>query len=199
MAGREMATEGEDMMPEGPPRWLERTLLLFLSARDRETISGDLLEEYREERLPRSGALRANCWYLRQLVSFASIQILGGPLLKQALILASLFILAAGVWLGVMENILKHDGYVSRSAIAVCIAIQGLATLLFIVLNGGAAVRSFIVAGAVATLLLGGSAILRILQAQHFEGFVLVIGLALVVQGALTLATVLQTRRPHPA
>ncbi len=185
------------MMPEGPPRWLQRTLLLFLNARDRETISGDLLEEYREEQLPRSGSIRANYWYLRQLVSFAAIRILGGSLLKQALTLASLFVLAAGVWLGVMENILKHDGYVGRSAIAVCIAIQGLATLLFILLNGGAAVRNLIMAGAVATLLLGGSAILKILRAQHFEGFVLVVGLALILQGALTLATVLQARRPN--
>ncbi len=187
------------MMPEEPPRWLQRMLVTFLNARDRETISGDLLEEYREQQLPHSGVLRANCWYVRQLISFACIRIWGGPLMKQALTLASLFVIGAGLWLGVMENVLKHDGYVGRSAIAVCIAIQGLATLLFLLLNGGAAIRSLIVAGAVATLLLGGSAIIRILQAQHFEGFVLVIGLALVLQSALTLVAVLQKPRLHTA
>jgi predicted DNA repair protein MutK len=187
-----MAAGGANMIPEQPPAWLEHTLLLFLNVRNRETISGDLLEEYREEQLPRLGSIRANFWYLRQVISIGSIQILGGPLLKQVLILMSLFVLAAGAWLGVMENILKHDGYEGRSIIAVCIAMQGLATLLCVLLNGGAAVRKLVMTGAAAILLLGGSAIVKILRAQHFEGFVLVIGLALILQGVLTLATLLK-------
>ncbi|HEY1947504.1 MAG TPA: hypothetical protein VGG97_10890 [Bryobacteraceae bacterium] len=187
------------MIPKAPPAWLERTLLLFLNARDRETISGDLLEEYREEQLPRLGSIRANYWYLRQFISIASIQILGGPLLKQVLILLSLFLLAAGAWLGVMENILKHDGYGGRSVIAVCIATQGLATLLCVLLDGGVAVRNLVMTGAAAILLLGGTAIVKILQARHFEGFVLAIGLALILQGVLTLATLLKTHYRNPA
>jgi predicted DNA repair protein MutK len=194
-----MASGGEDMIPEEPPAWLERTLLLFLNARDRETISGDLSEEYREEQLPRLGSIRANYWYLRQIINIASIQILGGPLLKQVLILLSLFVLAAGAWLGVVENILKHDGYEGRSVIAVCMAIQGLATLLCVLLNGGVAVRNLVMMGAAAILLLGGSAIVKILRARHFEGFVLVIGLALILQGVLTLATLLRTHYRHTA
>jgi predicted DNA repair protein MutK len=194
-----MAAGGADMIPEQPPAWLERTLLLLLNARDRETISGDLLEEYREEQLPRVGSIRANYWYLRQLFSIASIQILGGSLLKQVLILLSLFLLAAGVWLGVMENILKHDGYGGRSVIAVCIATQAFATLLCVLLNGGTAVRNLVMTGAAAILLLGGSAIVKILRAQHFEGFVLVVGLALILQGVLTLAALLKTHYRNPA
>jgi predicted DNA repair protein MutK len=180
------------MIPEEPLAWLERTLLLFLNARDRETISGDLLEEYREEQLPRLGYVRANFWYLRQIVSIASIQILGGPLLKRVLILLSLFVMAAGAWLGAMENILRHDGYRDRSVIAVCIAMQGLATLLCVLLNGGRAVRNLVTIGSAAILWLGGSAMIKTLRARHFEGFVLVIGLALVLQGVLTLATLLK-------
>jgi hypothetical protein len=52
-----------------PPRWLESLLLLLLKRRDRETVSGDLLEEYREVILPTRGASRANLWYLKQVLS----------------------------------------------------------------------------------------------------------------------------------
>lgn len=60
------------MNPQTPPSWLERLLLWLLTSRDRETISGDLLEEYREEQLPRFGRARANYWYARQLISLPS-------------------------------------------------------------------------------------------------------------------------------
>ncbi len=182
------------MNPEAPPGWLERMLLLFLNSRDRETISGDLLEEYREEKLPGLGSRRANYWYLRQLISFAFIQVIGGPILKQLLMLLCVFTVAAGVWLGAMENILKHQGYAGRSVIAACIAVQSLATLLVVLLRGGPAFRNLVLLGAAAMVLLGGSAILRLLKAQHFEGFVLIIGTALVVQGVLTVATLLPGR-----
>jgi len=181
------------MIPENPPSWLQRALLRFLKARDRETISGDLLEEYREEKVPRLGVLRANLWYLRQLFSFASMRMVDGRPVQQVLVLMCFFAIAAGVWLGTMEHILKHDGYRERSVIAVCIAIQGLATLLYLLLHGRFLFRGLVMTGAVAIMLLGGSAILRISRAQHFEGFVLLIGLALLLQGALTLATLLRT------
>jgi hypothetical protein len=54
---------------KAPPRWLERFLLLVLKRRDRETVCGDLLEEYREVILPGRGPFRANLWFLRQSVS----------------------------------------------------------------------------------------------------------------------------------
>jgi hypothetical protein len=47
--------------------------------------------------------------------------------------------------------------------------------------------------GAVGVALLGASAVKRILDAPHFEGFVLLIGSALIVQGVLTLVVVLRT------
>lgn len=53
-----------------PPRWLERLLLLLLKRGDRETVSGDLLEEYREVILPKRGPGLANVWYLKQALSF---------------------------------------------------------------------------------------------------------------------------------
>jgi hypothetical protein len=162
--------------------------------RDRETISGDLLEEYREERLPRLGRIRANAWYLRQLISFASIQIVGGPHVKRLLMLICLFTAAAAVWLAIMENILKHNGYPERTAIAACIALQSLSTMLFVVLGGRAIFRAVILTGGAGVGLLGALAIGKVLQARHFEGYALVIALALILQGVLTLVVLIQVR-----
>ena len=160
------------MIPQAPPKWLERMLIWLLPARDRDTISGDLLEEYREEQVPRLGHRRANIWYLRQSISFLSVRSIGGPAMKTALTCMSFFTAVAGLWLAVMENILKHAGYAERSVIAACIVIQGLATVLWLVRDGRTSFRTLVLAGAVGVVLLGASAIKRILDAPHFEGFV---------------------------
>jgi hypothetical protein len=194
-----LATGGEGMIQQAPPRWLERMLQCCLSARDRETISGDLLEEYREEQAPRLGRMRANVWYLRQSISFLPVRSLGGPPMKAALTWMSVFTAAAGVWLAVMENILKHAGYGERTVIAACIAIQGLATLLLLLLNGRLIFRALVLMGALGVAVLGVSALKRTLDAPHFEGFVLLIGSALIVQGVLTLGVVLGARQGKTA
>ena len=49
-----------------PPRWAESLLRTMLRPQDRETVSGDLLEEYRQSIVPALGA-RANRWYVRQV------------------------------------------------------------------------------------------------------------------------------------
>ncbi|MHB8734886.1 MAG: hypothetical protein ACYC6M_06245 [Terriglobales bacterium] len=185
------------MSQPGPPRWLQSALRYVLPARDRETIAGDLLEEYREEQAPRLGLVGANLWYLRQLVSLAVTQLSGGLAVKKALVALSLFIVGAGVWLALMENVLRHAGYPARTLVAAGIAVQGVATLVFLLLSGRVIFRVLVMLGAAAFLVLGGSAIVRVLRAPHFEGFVLLIGLALVVQGALTLF--LATRQAAPA
>ncbi len=53
-----------------PPRWMELMLRMILKQRDRDAISGDLLEEYREDVFPEKGRLGANRWYLCHVVSF---------------------------------------------------------------------------------------------------------------------------------
>ena len=183
------------MIQPMPPRWLERMLQSCLSARDRETISGDLLEEYREEQVPRLGRIRANVWYLRQSMSFLSVRSLGGLPMKAALSWISVFTAVAGVWLAVMENVLKHAGYEERTAIAACIAIQSLATLLLLMLDGRSLFRALVLIGALGVTVEGVSAVKRILDAPHFEGFVLLIGSALMVQGVLTVVFVFRARR----
>lgn len=54
-----------------PPRWAEAWLRLLLPARDREAVSGDLLEQYRDSVRPTRGRLRADAWYIAQVGGFA--------------------------------------------------------------------------------------------------------------------------------
>jgi hypothetical protein len=49
-----------------PPRWADAMLRLLLRPEDRESVSGDLLEEYREAIVPALGP-GARWWYLRQV------------------------------------------------------------------------------------------------------------------------------------
>jgi len=48
-----------------PPRWADAMLRLLLRPEDRESVSGDLLEEYRESIVPALGP-KAGLWYVRQ-------------------------------------------------------------------------------------------------------------------------------------
>ena len=54
-----------------PPYWAEIALRAFLTERDFETVSGDLLEEYRENIYGDRGRFRANVWYVAQVLGFA--------------------------------------------------------------------------------------------------------------------------------
>jgi hypothetical protein len=189
-----MAVGGKGMTHQSPPRWLQKLLSITLKSHDRQTIAGDLLEEYREERLPRFGIWRANYWYFCQILNIASIRVLGGQVMKAAWIGLSLFIAFAGIWLGVMENVLRHAGYEGRTIMDGGILLQSLATLLFVRLNGSVTFRALVLTGAALISLLGASAIVRILQSPHFEGFVLLIGLSLILQGCCTIAILLRMR-----
>lgn len=52
-----------------PPRWAEAILRVLLKPEDRESVSGDLLEEYRETIVPALGSA-ADRWYTRHVASF---------------------------------------------------------------------------------------------------------------------------------
>ncbi|HEV2701275.1 MAG TPA: hypothetical protein VGV09_06575 [Steroidobacteraceae bacterium] len=181
-----------------PLPWLEGVLRWCLPPRDRETVSGDLLEEYRETQLPQLGPVWANIWYLRQLFGFLAVRSFGGSAMKSTLTWMCVATTLAGAWLAVMETVLKHPGFAGRSTIAACIVIQGIATVLCLMLHGRSIFRLLVLAGAVGIAVLGAAAVIRILNAAHFEGFVLVIGAMLVVQGVLALVVVGggTTRRP---
>ena len=61
--------DNEAALP-APPVWAESILRMVLPPRHRETVSGDLLEEYRERVLPARGVRRADSWYVRQTAGF---------------------------------------------------------------------------------------------------------------------------------
>src|SRR5579864_723262 len=66
-----MAIEGAlvTIAEQKPPRWAEWLLRSLVRPGDRESISGDLLEEYREVRRPALGVLRADAWYVGHVLS----------------------------------------------------------------------------------------------------------------------------------
>lgn len=121
-----------------------------------------LLEEYREAQEPHFGRLD-------QFATFLCF-----------------FTLAAGIWLFVMENLLRHQGYLHRSGIAFCIVLQSAVTLLWLLKRDAVILRRTILAGTLALLWIGGTAIQRMLSAPHFEGFVVIIAAALIMQSIVT-------------
>jgi hypothetical protein len=115
--------------------------------------------------------------------------------MKTCLIVLSCFTAAASCWLVVMYVVLQHPGYEWRAAMATLFVIQSVLTVAALAgWADGGWVRGVLLAGAAAILLAGGSAVRATLAGDHFEGFALVIGLALVIQGALTLVIVLRQR-----
>ena len=53
-----------------PPSWADLLLQLVLRPVDREPVSGDLLEEYRERVVPLRGGVYADCWYVLQVLGY---------------------------------------------------------------------------------------------------------------------------------
>lgn len=53
-----------------PPRWAESLLRLLLEPEHRDSVPGDLLEEYRESVIRERGSRRADVWYLLQVAGF---------------------------------------------------------------------------------------------------------------------------------
>jgi hypothetical protein len=67
-----MTTPGNDASLESvqPPRWAEAMLRLVLRPDDFETVSGDLLEEYRRTIYPSRGRRPADGWFVWQVGGF---------------------------------------------------------------------------------------------------------------------------------
>jgi hypothetical protein len=58
------------MTNASPPRWAEAVLRLVLPPQDRQSVSGDLLEAYRDSVVPDRGQAAADRWYLGQVAGF---------------------------------------------------------------------------------------------------------------------------------
>ncbi len=175
------------MSPIAPPSFLNSLLLFLLSPRDRETVSGDLHEEFMEVKLPHLGPLRARLWYGRQVLSFVpgklSAVFFAGP----ALTLCCCFTGLSGAWLGAMDLVLHHPA--SQFAIAAWIVSQALITLAALRFHRSIALRVAASAGSVALLYLAVGAWKATIEGAHPEGYVLLIALALILQTVLTLLT----------
>src|ERR1700730_9011292 len=65
-----MAAERTRMTAAVPPAWAEALVRLFVKPSDRDNVSGDLLEEYRDSVLPIRGSRRADLWYVGQVLGF---------------------------------------------------------------------------------------------------------------------------------
>jgi hypothetical protein len=118
-----------------PPRWMNRILRSLVSPGEDGPIEGDLLEEYGEEVLPRSGRFRANLWYLSQVLSFVRFS-------RRAVVVGMAWIACAACLLPVGVNSILVRAYDGDSLTAMFILVGTFA----IVLNAMGALRSIRVA-----------------------------------------------------
>jgi hypothetical protein len=184
-----MAGEGRaiDERTGTPPRWAEIAIERILAETDGQTVAGDLREEYVEAILPRLGRLRADLWYLRQVLSLAPRGVSRQRGMRKGLLFASAFTFACGCWLALMEWLLRHPGYVLRSAEDASIALVPLATIVVLFLNLGIRAERWLWAGALALFGVAVRALVDDMRSPHFEGFVLLVSLALALQSVFML------------
>ena len=184
------------MKPNAPPSFLHSLLLAMLPPRDRQTVPGDLHEEFLEVKLPLLGPFRARLWYLRQVVSFAPARaaalFLGGSPLR---LLAS-FTLLSGLWLGMMDILLAHPGYVGHLYISGIIVTQGILTLAALRFRRSSFLRGITLLGGLPILWLASTALRAAVHGDHIEGYILLIALALIGQAVLTSLTLLRPAGP---
>jgi hypothetical protein len=98
--------------------------------------------------------------------------------------------IAASAWLAVMFLVLRRAGFEQRAAVSALFIVQSLLALAIV--NRRVRGRAWLlmaVAGAIGLIWAGSRAILTNLSGSHFEGYALVIGFLLTLQGLLTLVT----------
>jgi hypothetical protein len=101
------------------------------------------------------------------------------------------FTLLASSWLAVMFVVLHRPGYERGVSLALIFIIQSLLTLaLTTSLLSARWWRMLAIAGAAGIVWAGGAAVSNTLAGPHFEGYALIIGVALVMQGLLTAGQV---------
>jgi hypothetical protein len=172
--------------------WMDKLLMLLLTDRNHETVSGDLLEE-KAAKAREIGCFRARVWYVWQILSFLPERLTSAFANDKALAFLSGFTALSGLWLGVMDLRLRHPGYAGREIIAGIIVFQGLLTLTALFLRVPL-LRKLALLGTAAIFWLAGKALFGLLYGSHFEGYILLIALGLAVQAVLTWFTVPQWR-----
>lgn len=109
--------------------------------------------------------------------------------MAKLLIANSLITLAGACWLALMEIILRHPGYRTRTAVAACIFLICLATILARWLHLNIRRERWLWAGAFVLLWIGAQAFAENLSGLHFEAFAFILSIIVFLQGALMLVT----------
>ena len=114
-------------------------------------------------------------------------------MLKTAVAAICLFTLSATVYLSASLLILRppRANYPQWALVAGAIIVQGALTLLAIRAGRSKGLRYAVAAGGAAIAALGASSVYNTVSGPHFEGYALVLGSMLVVQGLLTIAAFL--------
>ncbi len=170
-----------------PPRWMETILLLTLAPRDRESVPGDLHEEYAVRRPCSFGMLRANVWYARQVLSFMPHHMAAVAMRTPVPMLVSGLTALCGMWLGAMGLRLHHPGYGQGEVISIVIVAQAVLTVLALCFHPVTLLRRTAVAGALAIVWLAVKAATATLRGDHLEGYILLIAFFLLAQAGLTI------------
>lgn len=178
-----------------PPRWAEALLERLLPDYAREAITGDLREEYTEGQLPERGALGARLWYLRQVASFVAWPRQKGPPMRTVLNCLLIFTLASVCWFTLMEFVLRHPGFLLRVLTDVVIVMLCALTLLTRVLHFSTRAERWLWLPACGFFALGAHVFVHNLRAPHFEGYLMLVSLALALDGVLMLLTLGHTSR----
>jgi hypothetical protein len=109
------------------------------------------------------------------------------PLMRTVLNGCCWFTVAASSWLGVMFVVLHRPGYERGLGLVVLFILQSLLTLAVTTAwLSAAGWRLLAILGAAGITWAGGAAVINTLNRPHFEGYALVIGVVLVLQGVLT-------------
>jgi hypothetical protein len=143
-----------------PPRWAESVLRLLLRPADRETVSGDLLEAYRDTVVPSRGQASADRWYVRQVAGFAWRSLWVWIVAIAAADLAR----AAIDWF-----VPTHDFHV-RSAVTTWVAVGLFSTVGFVAAWRARDIRAATLAGfltGVSTAVASGAGALLLLAIWH--------------------------------
>jgi len=111
---------------------------------------------------------------------------------------ASLLLLFACSWFVLMELLLQHPAFEIRAAIAALIVVYAALCLSYS-RSSSPSLRHPLTASALGTLALGIYGLLANLRSTHFEGYLLLIALGLIVQSLLTLAQTLPRPQLRPA
>jgi hypothetical protein len=92
-----------------------------------------------------------------------------------------------------MELILQHQGFLARATVAAVIVLYAALTLLYMRIPT-TAFRNTLTVASLTAITLGFFGLRVALNQTHFEGYLLVLSLALFVQGAFTIFDTLYPR-----